>query len=249
MRSAGRFFFTFLMIMSLTACNVELYSGLAQSEANQMLALLMLHHIDAEKQQNKDGTVTLNVDRKHFIDAVELLRQNGFPRRNYVTVDKIFPANQLVTSPGQEQAKMIYIKEQQLESMLSHIEGVIQADVSIAIAAPSSDKNNNPTSASIFIKYSPEINLEIYQSQIRSLIHDAIPGIDYSKISILMQSANFRFTPKKILEAVPIQKQESSNSVLEWLLRHIRMIQIVLASLAGLMILFLLVSWIRYLRK
>jgi len=249
MRSVRRIFYIFLIILSLSACNVQLYSGLAQSEANQMLALLMLHHINAEKQQNKDGTVTVNVDRKHFIDAVELLRQNGFPRRNYVTVDKIFPSNQLVTSPGQEQAKMVYIKEQQLESMLSHMEGVIRVDVSIAVAAPSNDKNMNPSSASVFMKYSPEINLEIYQSQIKNLIHDAIPGIDYSKISILMQPANFRFTPKKITEADNLQKQEQSHSALEWLLEHIKAIQMILVGLAGVVAILSVVGWIRYLRK
>ncbi len=44
-----------------------------------MLALLMLHQINAEKQIEKSGMVGLTVDKRQFINAVELLRQNGFP--------------------------------------------------------------------------------------------------------------------------------------------------------------------------
>ncbi len=101
----------------------------------------------------------------------------------------------------QEKDKIVYIKEQHLESMLIHMEEVIRVDVNIAFAAPSNDKSINPSSVSIFIKYFPEINLEIYQSQIKNLIYDAISGIDYSQIRILMQPNNFQFTPKNIAEA------------------------------------------------
>ncbi len=77
--------------------------------------------------------VGLTVDKRQFINAVELLRQNGFPRQRFITVDELFPANQLVTSPTQEQAKMVFLKEQQLENMLSHMDGVIHADVTVAM--------------------------------------------------------------------------------------------------------------------
>ncbi|WP_235667772.1 hypothetical protein [Candidatus Williamhamiltonella defendens] len=66
---------------------------------------------------------------------------------------KYFPSNKLVTSPGKEMANVVYIKEQQLESMLRHMERVIHVDVNIAVAAPSNDKSINPSSVSVFIKY------------------------------------------------------------------------------------------------
>lgn len=46
-----------LVVFSLSGCGMELYSGLSEGEANQMLALLMLHQIKAEKQSEKGGTV------------------------------------------------------------------------------------------------------------------------------------------------------------------------------------------------
>ncbi len=231
-----------LIVVSLSGCGMALYSGLSEGEANQMLALLMLHQIKAEKQPEKGGTVGLSVDKSQFINAVELLRQNGFPRQQFATVDQLFPSNQLVTSPGQEQAKMVYLKEQQLESMLSHMEGVIHADVTIAMPAPTDGKSSVPHAASVYIKYSPEVNLQSYQPQIKNLIRDAVPGIDYAQISVVMQPANYRFS------AAPPQ-QSGVGVGLQWLLRHGGTVQIVLGSLLILLVGLSTAGLVRYLRR
>lgn len=47
-----RIVFTVLTFF-LTACDVDLYRSLPEDEANQMLALLMQHHIDAEKNRKR----------------------------------------------------------------------------------------------------------------------------------------------------------------------------------------------------
>lgn len=57
------------------------------------------------KKQEEDG-VTLRVEQSQFINAVELLRLNGYPHRQFTTADKMFPANQLVVSPREEQQKI-----------------------------------------------------------------------------------------------------------------------------------------------
>ncbi|MDI5817532.1 hypothetical protein MJI46_34315, partial [Salmonella enterica subsp. enterica serovar Cerro] len=44
--------------------------------------------------------------------------------------DKMFPANQLVVSPQEEQQKINFLKEQRIEGMLSQMEGVINAKIS-----------------------------------------------------------------------------------------------------------------------
>lgn len=52
-----------LILMSLMGCKVDLYSGLSEDEANQMLALLMLRNVDAEKKIIKEGNVTVRVEK------------------------------------------------------------------------------------------------------------------------------------------------------------------------------------------
>lgn len=102
-----RIVFLTVLTFFLTACDVDLYRSLPEDEANQMLALLMQHHIDAEKKQEEDG-VTLRVEQSQFINAVELLRLNGYPHRQFTTADKMFPANQLVVSPRKNSRRLIF---------------------------------------------------------------------------------------------------------------------------------------------
>ena len=188
-----------LMALLLSGCKVQLYQNLPQAEANQMVALLMLNHIDASSEMDaKTGKVTLKIEKDQFINAVELLRQNGYPKAEYVGIEQLFPSGQLVSSPAQEEAKMSFLKEQQLERTLSNMDGVISARVSIAqndSNASSSHQTPDQKSASVYIKYSPEANLGNSESQIRNLIKNAVPDLSYENISLFLQPAEFRYQP------------------------------------------------------
>lgn len=191
-----------LLVLFLTGCKVELYRNLPQDEANHMVALLMLNHIDVSSEiDSKTGKVTLQIEKDKFIDAVEILRQNGYPKTQYVGIEDLFPAGQLVSSPAQEEAKMRYLKEQQLERTLSSMDGVISARVSIAQSNNSEGNIDNSTpekSVAVYIKYSPEVNMNGVEAQIRNLIKNAISGLQSDKISLFLQPAEFRYQPQKI---------------------------------------------------
>jgi len=183
------------LVLMLTGCKVDLFRDLPQDEANQMVALLMLNHIDATAETDqKSGKVSLKIEKDQFINAVELLRQNGFPKPHFTNIEDLFPSGQLVTSPAQEEAKMGYLKEQQLERTLSSMDGVIRARVSIA--EPAVDINRQTPqnkSASVYIKYSPQANLSNSENQIKSLIQNAVPGLDFEHISVFLQATSYRY--------------------------------------------------------
>ncbi|WP_199911613.1 type III secretion system inner membrane ring lipoprotein SctJ [Dongshaea marina] len=222
-----------LVLLFLTGCKVNLYNNLPEQEANQMLALLMLNKIPAKKEVGKGGDVTLLVDKKQFINAVEILRQNGFPKRKRFDMKDIFPSGQLVTSPEQEKAKMNYLKEQQLEDMLSEMDGVIESSVSIAAdKIDDTGRQKTPPSAAVLIKYSPEVNMSRYQDQIKGLIRDSIPGISYDKISILLMPATFRYSSNAVLPGVTKSDVTQRNQIL-----FIAGIAGIISSLIGFMVL------------
>ncbi|GAM52541.1 type III secretion bridge between inner and outermembrane lipoprotein [bacterium endosymbiont of Mortierella elongata FMR23-6] len=176
---------------------MDLYKDLPEAEANQMIALLILRQIDADKQPAKGGQVTVRVDKTQFVNAVEWLRQNGLPSKTVATMNDLFPSGQLVTSPAQEQAKITYLKEQQLEKMLRSIEGVVYAQVSIAQNS-SQNRHETPTlAASVFIQYSPEHNLNNREISIIGLIKNGVPNLQAENISLVLQPTDYRYLPSQ----------------------------------------------------
>ncbi|WP_222946853.1 type III secretion system inner membrane ring lipoprotein SctJ [Caballeronia sp. EK] len=188
-------------LLVLGGCKSELYSNLDEADANQMLALLIYNKIPASKTASKEG-VGLSVDSDRFVDAVEVLRQHGLPQRKTATIQDLFPSGQLVSSPEQEEAKLNYLKSQQIEKMLSSIDGVIVADVAVARRSLRDDETTEPASAAVFIKYSPDVNFTMREAEIRALVRNGIPGLDPGRISLTMQRADYRYmTPAKMPEA------------------------------------------------
>lgn len=184
-----------LVLLCLAGCKVDLYNGLTEEDANQMLALLVLRGIEADKQMISGGTVTLRVDKSQFANAVEVLRQHGLPGKRTDTMADLFPSGQLVTSPAQEQAKILYLKEQQLEKMLRGMEGVVGAQVSIAESAGQQRHEPPILSAAVFIKYSPEVNLPDREADIRHLVFNGVPNLRPEKISVILQATAYRYQP------------------------------------------------------
>ncbi len=89
-----------------------------------------------------------------------------YHEKKHVNIEAIFPPSQLVSSPTQEHAKINYIKEQNVERLLSKIPGVIDCSIVLNI----NKEGDVPSSASVLIISSPEINLAPTINQIKSLV-------------------------------------------------------------------------------
>jgi type III secretion protein J len=122
----------FLTIVILTGCKTELYSGLAEREGNQMLAILLAEGISAEKSITKEG-VMLQVDSSQVVHALEALKRQGYPKESFSSVKDLFPDEGLISSPTQERARYIFAKSQEIASTLSQIDGVITARVHVVM--------------------------------------------------------------------------------------------------------------------
>lgn len=227
-----------VLVLTLSGCKVELYSSLSEAEANQMLALLLLRNIDASKEIVKDGLVTIKVDKEQFINAVELLRQEGLPRPKVTTLEDLFPSGQLVTSPVQEHAKILYLKEQQLGKMLQAMDGVIIAQVSIGEVLRQSARDTPTPSASVFIKYSPERNMLSREPAIKSLIINSVPNLLAENTSIVLQAADYRYQAASSPPA-------STEVKRPWLARYRLPILLFLMAISGVSLAAFIIHWHR----
>ena len=178
------------IVLLLYGCKVELYTNLPEQEGNEMLALLLKHGIESEKQPRKDNMVSLYIDEKQTARAIEILAQHGYPKTRFSTIKDIFSGEGLVSTPFEERTRYIYGLSQEVSETLSEIDGVLVARVHIVLPeeakskATAKDKTLFPASASVFIKYNADYDLDSYIPQMKAIVANAIEGLAYDQVSV-----------------------------------------------------------------
>ena len=173
-------------VLALAGCKAELYRALPEQEANEMIALLMRSGIQADKVIAKDGTDSIEVDKARFGEAVTLLHDAGYPRKQFETMGEVFRSSGLVASPLQERARFLYALSQELSATISQIDGVISARVSVVLPQNDIlDRSPTPSSASVFVKYDSRFDVGKLVPQIKMLVADSVQGLGYDKVSVI----------------------------------------------------------------
>lgn len=169
------------------ACKQELYSGVPEGEANSMMSILLRNNIGVEKLAGKDNLFSIVVEADKISLATELLKERGYPKEKFENMGQIFKKEGLVSSPLEERVRFIYALSKNIEETLTQIDGVVTARVHIVL--PENDVFNesiSPSSASVFIKYHPDSNLNSAKTDIKLIVEKSIEGLEYEKISLVM---------------------------------------------------------------
>jgi type III secretion protein J len=181
------------ILVLLSGCKTELYSDLVENDANAMLSILLNDKIAAEKTfDKKAGTYLLHVEESQIPQAVELLKERGYPKEKISSVGELFKKDGLISSPLEERARFIFALSQSVQETLSQIDGVLVARVHVVLPEQNPiDTEIKPSSASVFIKYNPAYRLEDMKSDIKLIVEKSIEGLSYDKVSVVMVPAQF----------------------------------------------------------
>jgi type III secretion protein J len=187
-----KFYLALTLAVLLSGCvDDELYSGLSEKEANDMVSLLYSAGIDAKKTRSSDKTFTVNTTTENFAKSIEILNTNGFPRNSFESLGEVFKKEGFVSSPLEERARLNYAQSQELARTIESIDGVILARVHLAIPEENQlEDKNKPSSASVFIKHRRGIDLSDREAQIKALIVNSIEGLPYENVTVAMFTAN-----------------------------------------------------------
>ena len=173
-------------LLILAGCKTDLYSGLGEHEANEIVSVLLRAGIDADRATDKSGEVTVRVERERFAEAIETLRGQGYPRRRYANLGEVFEGGGLVSSQMEERARFVFAMSEELSRTISEIDGVLSARTHVVL--PTSDplsRDVTPSSASVFIRHAEAAPVDALAPQIKHLVANSIQGLDYGKVSVV----------------------------------------------------------------
>ncbi len=184
-----------IFLILLSACEVQLHSGLSEQEANEMVSVLLMSGVSAKKTPGKKGLVNLVVDEDQFSLAVETLKANGYPKVKYQDLCSVFTKEGMISSPLEEKARYVCAKSQEISQTLSDIDGVVTARVHVVL--PENDKLGDQlqaSSASVYIKHKPTIQMTENIPQIKHLVQNSIESLGYEKITVALFPAEDSFS-------------------------------------------------------
>ena len=192
------FLSVFVFLSGFFWSSVDLYTNLDQEEANEMLVLLMESGVEAEKREGKEG-VSVSVSSGDVSRAIALLEQGGLPREKFQSLGDVFKKEGLISTPSEERMRLIYALSQELASTISNIDGVLVSRVHVVLPKIKDMKAMYPSSVSVFVKHSDEVDMEPIVPRIKMLVVNSVEGLEYEKVSVLL-------FPRAYVEIPPSKK-------------------------------------------
>ena len=183
-------------VLLLAGCDkmTTLHSGLEEKQANLVMAALLDAGIPCTKEPGEEGTWNVMVSERKFAPAVNLLEQNGLPRRSHMGVGEVFKKTGMISSPSEERIRFMDALAQDLARTISMIDGVVDARVHVVL--PENDpfaRNALPSSAAVAIRSRWDVDIADVVPSVKGLVKNAIEGLAYEKIMVTI----FRDTPPK----------------------------------------------------
>lgn len=176
-------------LLLLAGCKADLYTNLSEYEANQILAVMMANNISADKQAVGE-VFTVTVEKSDMLRAIALLNDKGLPHSARDSIGTVFQKSGIISSPFEERVRYIYALGESVAQTISQIDGVVSARVHVVLPEePQLGQPVRPSSAAVFIKHEPNVDLEFFVPQIRRLVSSAIEGLDYAAVTVVLTEA------------------------------------------------------------
>ncbi len=231
-RCTARLLLILSFVLLLAGCKVEIYTGLSEEQANQMLSTLLRHGIAAEKVAAGKNGHALSVEDGQLVQALQILKENSLPREAFKSMGEVFSGDGMISSSSEEQARMAYALSQELADTLSRIDGVLTARVHVVLGT--NDTVNNITvepSAAVFLRHTPDSPVVHLVPEIRRLTASAVASLKYDNVSVMLVPVRESVTvPEKTL---PPSSLFAPGAITSALALQVLAVSLLLAAIGG----------------
>jgi type III secretion protein J len=195
-------------LLAVSACSprVDLFTGVADAEANEIIVALRAAKIEAVKRAGKTGAL-VTVDAEQAGAALAALQQLGLPRARFDGMGRVFKKEGMISSPLEERVRYVHALSEELAHTLTYIDGVVAARVHVVLPERETvSQAAIPATASVFMKHRDEVRLDMMHPQIRRMVAFAIPGLVEDRVTITA-------VPSQSLTAAPEHAEATDGSL------------------------------------
>lgn len=200
------------MVCLLAACKQVLLADLDERQANQAIALLQQHEVQANKVALGKGRFQVEVEPKQFGEAVDLLETYQVPSRKRIDIADLFPSDSLVNTPSAERARLISAIEQRLEQTITAIQNIVSARVHISYPLSDNLRVTQPMRVSIMVIGQKETSDALLTERIKRLAKNSFADLDYDNISVVF--FEYQDIKNRQLETLNTDKEKISSNYL-----------------------------------
>lgn len=184
------------IIMGVSSCRkIDLYHGLSEEEANEMLVVLQQDGIATSKVKEiiqNETFWTVQVDPNRLSDARRLLVDHNLPSRKELGLSGVYKEKGLIPTPDEQKARFLLAVKGEIINSLRKIPEVVDADVILNIPtqeefADPNAKEKRPT-ASIIIKARPSETAQdsLSEVKVQQFVANAVENLNPRDVSVII---------------------------------------------------------------
>ncbi|GGH32090.1 hypothetical protein GCM10007036_43710 [Alsobacter metallidurans] len=175
------------LVLALAGCKADLYDGLQEREALEIVGILQNAGIEAGRTRAKDGTYALSVERDQTTRAINVLSARGLPRQRFESLGGIFDSKRIVSTPMEERARFMYAMNQELANSITQIAGVVSARVHVMLPEDSPlERDRRSPRASVFIYHRADLDMSRHVATIKYLVTNSVAGLNYEDVAVAL---------------------------------------------------------------
>jgi type III secretion protein J len=186
-KRTGQVGFALFFAAFLTACQDDLYTGLTQRSANEMIAVLAENGIKASRSAGDTAnTYKIRVANDDLPQAVRVLKAAGHPKDSFRSIGEIFPGDGIIVTPYEQRARMSFALGQELSKTISDIDGVVSARVHIMLAEGDTRNSGRilPPSASVVVHQTGQLDPNDLSQRVRLIVSNAVTNLPQRSVAV-----------------------------------------------------------------
>jgi type III secretion protein J len=186
-----------LLATALSGCgSEELFHGLDEPQANEVLVALEASDIAARKVRGDGGDAgwTVEVATADAARAQRLLAERELPRPRPPGFAEVFAKGSLIPTPTEEHALYLHALAGELARSVEAIDGVVAARVHLGLPRPDPLRPGDriPPRGAILVKCRPSACAAVraLEGGLRALVAGAADGLEPSAVAVVISEAS-----------------------------------------------------------